>query len=76
MTCLNAKKQRRLSNKHLQATAGLISGGVGLSFGVVGSRFTALETGVLGVADVPAAPAALFPVPGFAFYTYRRQHMH
>jgi len=54
----------------------LISGGVGLSFGVVGSRFTALETGVLGVADVPAAPAALFPVPGFAFYTYRRQHMH
>jgi len=44
----------------------LTSGGVGLSFGVVGSRFTALGDAVLDTADVPADAAALFPVPGFA----------
>jgi len=47
----------------------LTSAGDGLSFGVVGSRFTALGVTVLEVADMPADAAALFPVPGFTFYT-------
>jgi len=56
----------RYSNKHLLATAGLTSGGVGLSFGVVGSRFTALGgVTALVVPGMPDDAPALVPGPGF-----------
>jgi len=44
----------------------LTSGVVGLSFAVVGSRFTALVGTVLEAADIPEDEAALLPPgPGF-----------
>lgn len=50
----------------------MISAGDGLSFGVVGSRFTGVT--VLEVDEMPADAAALFPVPDFAFCTGTRHH--
>ena len=61
----SALKDDQCDNKHLQVTVGLTSGGVGFSFGVVGSRFTALGDIILEVAGVPDDAALLPPGPGF-----------
>jgi len=53
--------------EHSRVTGGLTSGGVGLSFGVVGSRFTAIAgVDVALDAGVPGVAVAVFPVAGFA----------
>jgi len=52
-------------NIHLQATAGLTSGCVGLSLGVVGSRFTVLGGVILETEDVSADESVLLPPPIF-----------
>jgi len=54
-------------NIHLQAIAGLTSGCVGLSLGVVGSRFTVLGGVILETEDVSADESVLLPPPIFGW---------
>jgi len=57
---------------HLHDAGDLTSGGVGLSFTVVDSRFTVVADTVLETFDEPDDAAALLPGPSFAgtFYSH------